>query len=729
MADQLIDLKQEKELLEAKAPESLVSRYGLLTLKGLQNTPKGILNAAEDAIENPLQTSGLVIGSAALGALVKTVLPKTGNYGKAAAVVIGGYLTYRAAEPVLDAYKIAGNAKTMTDMNVAGKYLGDLSGSLLLNTAIAAGSYKLGSYAAGRFLPTHVPAPVPPPTDGPIKPRTWTASVAGNLPSVLSVGSSGSTNMTFNPKLASLERFDASDIKPPQAELKGLVELDSEMKVTVQLKSKASEKEIEETLDKIASGKLPPLTDADFAEKFGASKESLDALKRFAEAYSLKVETADLRSGRVVISGSALNLSEAFKTRIYEFESDGDKHHGRVGSLFVPRVIGDKIEGIFGLDGRPVAKPRVTDEKKDSSANAEAKLEQIAFRPDEIADIYNFPKGTTGKGQGVAIIQLGGAMKMDNEQSYYKDNGLKVPEIKITHLEGAKKQFGLNYLADKEVSLDSQVLGAVAPDAKQNIIFAPNSEKGFIDAIERAAFPEKDEHTNHAISISWGQPIESWSEQAKRGMHKNLQKAALKGISIFAASGDAGAVNQSPSGTFQVDYPAADPYVTGVGGTRLVMKDGKLESEVAWNDRFGATGGGISAKTDFSAPEFQKGLLPKKEESGRGVPDISANASPFSGYKIRFNGNDITTGGTSAAAPLLAGLVLRINEALGPGKQVGYMNPFLYKQATDGKASFIRDIVSGNNNGYEAGKGWDPVTGWGVLNGEELLKAYKARQS
>ncbi len=112
--------------------------------------------------------------------------------------------------------------------------------------------------------------------------------------------------------------------------------------------------------------------------------------------------------------------------------------------------------------------------------------------------------------------------------------------------------------------------------------------------------------------------------------------------------------------------------------------------------------------------------------TGRGVPDISAHASPANGYKIRFGGQDIVSGGTSAVAPLYAALALRLNEGLGGGeKTVGWMNPFLYKQALEGKAPYFNDVTEGNNDGFDAKVGWDPTTGWGSVDGQKLLDAYK----
>jgi len=130
-------------------------------------------------------------------------------------------------------------------------------------------------------------------------------------------------------------------------------------------------------------------------------------------------------------------------------------------------------------------------------------------------------------------------------------------------------------------SAHAQIIGAVAPDANQQLIFAPNTDQGFLDAITRATFAESGEKQNTAISISWGAPETAWTDQAVKSMDAAFKKAALKGISVFAASGDSGANNNTDK--FAADYPSSDPFVTGTGGTQLDRSgSGRLERWRWW---------------------------------------------------------------------------------------------------------------------------------------------------
>jgi kumamolisin len=756
------------------APNTLIGRYGLVTVKGIGNLPSGILHAGEDAINHPLRTLETVGSAALMGAALKTILPETGNAGKIAGLAIGAYFTYQSARPFVESYKMAGQARTMKDIDVAAVHLGDVGGSFIVNSAIAGAGYKLGAAGAERVL-------LRPELDGfaDMKQAFWdgVGEKTGRLTDALGITSTPEPVKTaaavkIDPRMGEVQKFMPSDRTAPEGTLKGEVPDSEKMHITIQLKSRSSDLAMDRALKRIALGRAQPMTDAEFSAKFGASQESLDAVTKFANENGLAVRESNLASGRVVLSGTAGKMSEAFQTKINNYDLDGFEYTGREGALTVPKTMAGHIEGIFGMDDRPQAHPYVVKLEDVLARENNPSVKKIVGRnpgdppatgtapkpvdgviaaptepvpgrgpidpkkvagymPNEVADAYEFPKGTTGKGGGVAIIELGGGIDMQNEAAYYKAHGLKMPDIKVIEIDGAKNSPGnpKSAGADGEVALDSQVVGAVAPDAKQALIFAPNSDRGFMDAITRATFPEKGENPNQAISISWGAPMETWSDQGKRGMNLAFKKAALKGISVFAASGDDGAIDAAPSGNFNVDYPAADPYNTGTGGTRLVVKDGKIVSEVAWNNgrNKGSGGGGISPD---EIPDYQKDLkMPPNASNnhvlGRGVPDIAGNADPVTGYRIRVAGTESVMGGTSAVAPLMSALAVRLNEGLGNGQQVGFMNPFLYKNGMAGTGTFFNDVTSGHNNGYATSPGWDAVTGWGSLNGEKLLAAYK----
>jgi kumamolisin len=191
------------------------------------------------------------------------------------------------------------------------------------------------------------------------------------------------------------------------------------------------------------------------------------------------------------------------------------------------------------------------------------------------------------------------------------------------------------------------------------------------------------------------------------------------GVTVLAASGDSGSTDGVGDGGNHVDFPASSPHVTGCGGTNLRASAKAIAGESVWNDgaQGGAGGGGVS--NFFALPTWQKGLHTtsgKKAGSPlakRGVPDIAGDADPQSGYDVRVDGADTVIGGTSAVAPLWAGLIAVINgRRNGP---VGFLNPTLYQNP-----SALNDVVTGNNGNFAASPGWNACTGLGSPNGAKL---------
>jgi kumamolisin len=226
------------------------------------------------------------------------------------------------------------------------------------------------------------------------------------------------------------------------------------------------------------------------------------------------------------------------------------------------------------------------------------------------------------------------------------------------------------------------------------------------------------------ISISWGEAESEWTAQTLNAFNQLFQDAVTLGKTIFVASGDNGSTDGVTDGQNHVDFPASSPYVVGCGGTTLEASanGSAIESETVWNEDAqgeGATGGGVSDV--FPLPTYQANAnipAPQNSNGGRGVPDVSGDADPETGYSVLVDGATQVIGGTSAVAPLYAGLFARINEALrGQNKpRVGFVNPQLY-QFPDA----FNDITSGNNGAFQAGPGWDAATGLGSPNGNSLL--------
>lgn len=200
------------------------------------------------------------------------------------------------------------------------------------------------------------------------------------------------------------------------------------------------------------------------------------------------------------------------------------------------------------------------------------------------------------------------------------------------------------------------------------------------------------------------------------------------GVTVTVAAGDDGSDDGVGDGKLHVDLPACLPPVLGCGGTSLSASATAITSEVVWNETAnneGATGGGVS-KT-YALPSYQASagvpVQPETNFAGRGVPDVSGDADPVTGYQVRVDGQNLVIGGTSAVAPLWAGLVALMNQQL--GRSVGFLNPAIYQIGE----SVFRDITTGNNGYWNAAPGWDPCTGLGSPDGVALLNALNGQAS
>jgi kumamolisin len=347
-----------------------------------------------------------------------------------------------------------------------------------------------------------------------------------------------------------------------------------------------------------------------------------------------------------------------------------------------------------------------------------------------VASFYDFPAGTDGTGQTIAIIELGGGYNAADLTTYFSGLSLSVPSVTAVGVDDGSNSPG--QAADGEVELDIEVAGAVAPKASFVVYFAPNTDQGFIDAISDAVNAKP---TPIAVSISWGGPENSWAAQSMTGMNEAISDAAALGATVTVAAGDNGSSdNASSTSGVQVDFPASSPYSLACGGTTLVgnTATSTITSEVVWNElaiQGGAGGGGVSVT--YAQPIWQKDAgvpasaaggtgIGSATEPGRGVPDVAGNADPYSGYQVVVDGKPQPIGGTSAVAPLWAGLIARLAQA--SGTRFGLLQPLLYAGITPGvDVAGFRDIVEGTNGAYKAGPGWDACTGLGSPNGTALL--------
>jgi kumamolisin len=457
-------------------------------------------------------------------------------------------------------------------------------------------------------------------------------------------------------------------------------------------------------------GPTERLTREEFAIRHGADPASVKIVQEFAKEFGLTAEPATHAGPCTVqLSGSVADIQKAFGVSLHTQTTAAGTFRVREGAIYLPEELQGHVFAVLGLDNRPQAKPHFL--------IAQPHATNVSYTPVQVGALYGFPAGATASGQTIGLIELGGGYREADVTAYFETLGLAAPALTAVSVDGGKNTPGDANGADGEVMLDIEVSASIGAGAKVAVYFAPNTDQGFIDAVSMAVHDTTNKPS--VISISWGGPESSWTAQASTALDAACQAAAAVGVTITVACGDNGSTDGATGNN--VDFPASSPHVLACGGTTLQGSGTTISSEVVWNELAigeGATGGGVS--TLFALPVWQQSSnVPAASSSsgGRGVPDVAGDADPSTGYEIRVDGETTVIGGTSAVAPLWAGLIALANEQ--NGVAAGFVNPALY--AAGAKTAF-RDITQGNNGAFSAGPGWDACSGQGSPVGSAVIQ-------
>lgn len=537
----------------------------------------------------------------------------------------------------------------------------------------------------------------------------------------------------------------------PDASLVGPLPPDERFQVTVRVRRQAALP----TLDAHAAHgptERTYMTQAEIAAQHGASSDDLAKVAAFAGQFGLTVDDSDAARRSVLLSGTTAQFEKAFSVTLNRYALPGGDVRGRSGPIFVPKDLDGIVVGVFGLDNRPFAKAQFY-LKRHRKPPSEAIM---AFYPAEIAKLYDFPTDVTGQGQKIGIVELGGGFRQSDLDTYFAEAGVpNPPTVTVSSFAGG----GINSPGtdpldpanpDIEVLLDIEVAGSVAPGAEIVLYFAKDaSDQGFLDAMTAAIHDPNNALT--AISVSWGGPEagkggsgadSGTTTQFQENFDQALQSAAHLGITVCVASGDSGSANFAAGdpnwdGGAHVDFPASSPYALGCGGTRITATASAITSEVVWHSGKNiGSGGGVSRFFPLPSYQANANIPPATNPAGpvmRGVPDVSGDAASESGYRVLCDGQEFPDpskhlpgiGGTSAVAPLWAGLIALLAQSL--GTKLGWIHPQLYALAPSTGA--FHDITVGSNGDYSAAPGWDPCTGLGSPDGQKLRDALAAPTS
>jgi len=474
---------------------------------------------------------------------------------------------------------------------------------------------------------------------------------------------------------------------------------------------------LQEYTDAIIAGTQPVLSQDAFAYQFGAVADEVAVVESWATTNNLTVVDSNAATATVKVLGTFEQFNALFSITLkIATTEDGHEYQTHDGVVIIPTDIDDVVEMILGFDDEPIFTHNAVefDEQIHTNDDPAVYPSKAAVTPVQVATAYNLPAGD-GYGGCIGLLELtysgyvAGYNTTDVTNSFTRI-GLTVPTIVDVLVGGATR----STTSDSETMLDIYCAGGVAPRATIAIYMAPNSGAGFRDAILAASTDTTNKPSS--LGISWGSSSESTDY-----LLSAFQACVAVGVTCFVATGDAGAYN------LVTGYPGTNAYQIASGGTSLY-----LNNDNTWNNEAGWSGGGGGISAIVSLPSWQTGLTSTTVTASttgtatalprRGIPDVSAPADPSTGYQFYVNGTLVQYGGTSAAAPWLAGMITRLTQLW--GRRPSFANSLFYSNT-----QAFTDIILGNNrNGYTTGYtttvGWDAATGLGSPKGAELYKLF-----
>jgi kumamolisin len=532
-------------------------------------------------------------------------------------------------------------------------------------------------------------------------------------------------------------RLEGSELRPlPGARPLGPTSETERLSVTVVLRRRPDGPPVPEPAH---YAHTPPsqrrrLSEPAFAARYGADPAEIEKVADFARGHGLTVDQTHAARRTVVVTGTVGEFNRAFDVTLHNYEHEvqhsprsdrqTERYRSYAGFIHVPADLAEVIVGVFGLDNHRITKRGLADPPNTNPI-------PIAT----VTPLYDFPPNLAA-GQTIAIFSEAGYLPSDIAANF-PINPPSVIDISVD----ASNSGAANFNGQWETTQDIFIAASVAPGAQIAVYFTTYTQQGWVDLLARVIHPSlglgdpQCSVLSSSFYVSNGDDAAALAAQLIptswiTAVTQMLEDAAIQGVTFCTCSGDNGAQARATDGLAHVWYPATDPWALACGGTTIGNVVGTSCDEWAWNDNTGASGGGVSDY--FPQPWYQVDTnIPvsvKDGHRGRGVPDVSANASPNSGYPFILNGVTEIANGTSASAPLWAGLIAVLNAAL--LENVGFINPVIYALNGAGFRDILPEPGAADNSfagvtGYPVTPGWDAVTGWGSPQGVQLLNALK----
>jgi kumamolisin len=465
------------------------------------------------------------------------------------------------------------------------------------------------------------------------------------------------------------------------------------------------------------------ISPAEMAAKYEPSAADYQAVLDWAKGEGFTIIREDPHHIALFVRGKISRIAQSLKVNFSRVTFEGKEFSSAVNAPSVPASISPLLIGINGLQPHLRAHKHLIKQQAQPSATGGS----ASYIPSQIAQAYGaaglYSSNITGGGQTIAIV-IDTFPSTTDLITFWKNCGVNQS---ISNIEFVQVVPGTLAAPSGEETLDVEWASSLAPGAHVRVYASVDLGNAELDEAYQQVYEDVTSHPEygiHQLSMSYGEG-ETYTTQVQVNTDDQyFAELAAAGVTLFASSGDGDATpgasgGGDKTGPVQVETPASDPNVTGVGGTSLQLdSNNNVSSEVVWNNSSGGSGGGTSIY--FSRPTWQTGTgVPFG--TMREVPDVAASADPVFGAIIYLGGVQTVEGGTSWSSPTWAALCALMNQARADAglTPLGVLGPNIYPLlGTSGYANDIRDIVSGNNGttrsaGFAAQTGYDPVSGLG----------------
>jgi kumamolisin len=475
------------------------------------------------------------------------------------------------------------------------------------------------------------------------------------------------------------------------------------------------------------------LTEAQFVQRFAPTAAFRAGAVSWLESRGFTYLGTSVNGLQIKVRGSIGAIQKTLGPSLYSFERNGQTFFANSSPVRLPENLAAGVASVSGLT-------TAAQQHLAAVTRVQASLTPPGYSPSDLATLYDLSplasQGITGSGQTIAILTFGDYSSADIT-SFDRQYGLSGSVTRV-NVDGGASLGSKN--GQDETEADIEVVRGTADGAGILVYEASNSsssDQSIIDLYSRIVGDDRAK----IVTTSWGTAESQLPASDIATLDQLLQEAAAQGQAFFAAAGDSGAYDNAGNGpgtdsTLAVDFPASDPWVTGVGGTALLGSGTRYAGETAWSDAANRvpTGGGGGLSSVFPLPSYQggPGVTNQYSNGQRQVPDVAAEADPSVGYSVYTvdsanNPGWGAAGGTSMASPLWAAFAALVNQSV--GGSMGFLNPSLYalgQKASTFAQSPFHDVTSGDNLFYPATAGWDFATGWGSFDGSAFVTDLKS---